>query len=66
VAELLDVDTDCDLLFALPTIHITPTSGAFAETVAAARNAEGGGALNSPGHPVWLGREDSNSVSKSL
>jgi hypothetical protein len=29
VAELLDVDTDCDLLFALPTIHITPTSGAF-------------------------------------
>ena len=32
----------------------------IAETVAAARNAEGGGALNSPGHPVWLGRKDSN------
>ncbi len=32
----------------------------IAETVAAARNAEGGGALNSPGHPVWLGDLDSN------
>jgi len=32
----------------------------IAEAAAAARNAEGGGALNSPGHPVWLGDLDSN------
>jgi site-specific DNA recombinase len=32
----------------------------IAEVTAAAKAGEGGEALNSPGHPVWLGDLDSN------
>ena len=32
----------------------------IAEAAAAAKSAKDGGALNSPGHPVWLGDLDSN------